>query len=97
MTKVLVMGGVTAVGQAVVDKFEDNGITVLHRFAGADRSDTSELAAEWALKNLGFTDKHLNVASGYTEGYGANALAGESADGQAGPPAAHHQERRRPG
>ncbi|HEU4514567.1 MAG TPA: cell wall-binding repeat-containing protein, partial [Nocardioidaceae bacterium] len=82
VTKVLIMGGTDAVGAAVVAKLEANGITVLERFAGADRSETSELAAEWALKNLGFTNKHLGVASGYTKGYGADALAGGPLEGK---------------
>jgi putative cell wall-binding protein len=76
VNRVLILGGESAVGAAVVAKLAANEITVERRFAGSDRSETSELVAEYALAELGFTDEHVNVASGYVEGYGADALAG---------------------
>ena len=57
-------------------------ITVADRFSGSDRTDTSTEAAEYALTNLGFTNKHVGVASGYVNGYGADALAGGPLEGQ---------------
>lgn len=80
--EVLIFGGESAVGQGVEDDLTAAGIDVRQRFAGADRSETSEIAAEWALENLGFTDEHVGVASGYTEGYGADALAGGPLEGK---------------
>ena len=44
--------------------------------AGADRAETSVKAAKYAVKNFDFTNKGVNVASGYVKGYGADALAG---------------------
>jgi putative cell wall-binding protein len=76
VNRVLILGGESAVGAAVVAKLAANEITVERRFAGSDRSETSELVAEYALAELGFTNEHVNVASGYVEGYGADALAG---------------------
>lgn len=84
--QVLIFGGTDAVGPGVEADLASRGITVKERFAGADRSETSELAAEWALKNLNFTNKHLGVASGYTLGYGADALAGGPLEGKENAP-----------
>ena len=80
--EVLIFGGTDAVGAGVVSDLTARGITVKQRFAGADRSETSELAAEWAVKNLNFTNRHLGVASGYTQGFGADALAGGPLEGK---------------
>ena len=57
-------------------------ITTAARFAGTDRADTSAQAAEYAVKNLNFTNAHVGVASGYVDGYGADALAGGPLEGK---------------
>jgi len=85
VTKVLIFGGTDVVGAGVVSDLAARGITVEERFAGADRSETSELAAEWAVDN-GFSDEHVGVASGYTEGFGADALAGGPVEGNENSP-----------
>jgi N-acetylmuramoyl-L-alanine amidase len=76
VTKVLIMGGTNAVGPEVEQELKDNDIEVLERFSGKGRDETSAEAADWAVENLGFSKEALNVASGYTKGYGADALAG---------------------
>ena len=67
---------------AVEAKLAAAGITTAARFAGTDRADTSAQAAEYAVKNLNFTDAHVGVASGYVDGYGADALAGGPLEGK---------------
>ena len=68
---------------AVVAKLAANGIdTSPQRFAGTDRADTSAQAAEYAVKNLSFTNTHVGVASGYVKGFGADALAGGPLEGK---------------
>jgi putative cell wall-binding protein len=76
VTEVLIFGGPNAVGAEVVTELATAGITVEERFAGTDRSETSKIAAEWGLANAGFTNTGVNVASGYVQGGGADALAG---------------------
>lgn len=82
VTKVLVLGGQSAVSQAVVDELKKEGIEVSKRFAGSDRSETSTLLARHAITNFGFTDTAVNVASGYVEGDGADALGGAALTGR---------------
>jgi putative cell wall-binding protein len=82
VNEVLIFGGTDAVGPGVVADLTAAGITVRERFAGADRSETSTLAANWAIDNLAFTNEHVGVASGYIEGSGADALAGGPLEGQ---------------
>jgi putative cell wall-binding protein len=82
VNKVLIFGGTTAVSPAVEAKLKAAGIDTAARFAGTDRADTSAQAAEYAVKNLAFTDKHVGVASGYVNGYGADALAGGPLEGK---------------
>ena len=67
---------------AVETKLKAAGIDTAARFAGTDRADTSAQAAEFAVKNLNFTDTHVGVASGYVDGYGADALAGGPLEGK---------------
>lgn len=82
ISKVLVLGGESAVSQAVVDELKDKGITVEKRFAGRDRAETSTMLAEYAMSDLGFTDTAVNVASGYIQGDGADALGGAALTGK---------------
>jgi putative cell wall-binding protein len=76
VTKVIIVGGETAVGPAVVAELQAGGITVTQRIAGAERSATSRLVAEYAIANLHFAKTGVDVASGYQAGTGADALAG---------------------
>jgi len=80
--EVLILGGEAVVGSEVAAKLEANGIEVRERLAGANRSGTAAEVAEYAVAELGFSDEGVNVASGYTEGYGADALAGGPLTGQ---------------
>jgi putative cell wall-binding protein len=83
VSKVLVLGGESAVGQAVVDELKKEGIEVTKRFAGADRAETSALLARHAIANFGFDDTAVNVASGFVQGDGADALGGAAVTGKA--------------
>ena len=76
VTRVLIAGGTGVVGVGVEAKLIANGIKVEERLAGVDRSSTSVKIAEWAVAHNGFTNEAVNVASGYTQGDGADALAG---------------------
>jgi putative cell wall-binding protein len=82
ITKVLILGGKTAIGDAVEKELADNGITVKDRFAGTDRAETSALLAAYAIKNFGFSSTAVNVASGYVDGDGADALGGAPLTGK---------------
>ena len=82
ISKVLVLGGESAVSQAVVDELEDAEITVEKRFDGEDRAETSTLLADHAIAEWGFSDSAVNVASGYVSGDGADALGGAALTGQ---------------
>lgn len=82
ITRVLVLGGETAVGKEVVTELENKGITVEKRFNGADRAETSTLFAQYAIDTFGFTNTAVNVASGYVRGDGADALGGAPLSGQ---------------
>ena len=82
INKVLVLGGKSAVSDAVVEELKNKGITVTERFAGKDRAETSGLLAEYAVKNYGFKDTAVNVASGYVKGDGADALGGAALTGK---------------
>src|ERR1035437_957331 len=81
ITSVLVLGGTDAISQGVVDSLAANGITVAHRFAGADRAETSSLLADYEISQ-GFSATAVNVASGYVNGGGADALGGSALSGQ---------------
>lgn len=76
ITKVLIVGGVGAVGQAVSDALVTNGISVSTPFQGDDRAETSALVADYEIANYGFSNTAVNVASGYFAGGGADALGG---------------------
>jgi putative cell wall-binding protein len=74
--RVLVMGGEAAVGPGVVSTLAANGITIEERLDGSDRAETSTKAATYAVEHFGFTDTAVDIASGYEDGTGADALAG---------------------
>ncbi len=82
ITKVLVLGGESAVSKAVETELKDKGITVEKRFAGADRAETSAMLARYAIASLGFKNTGVNVASGYVKGDGADALGGAALTGK---------------
>ena len=82
VSKVLIVGGASAVGPEVVKELNDAGITVSKRFAGADRSSTSILIADYAVDMLNFTKTAVDIASGYGPGTGADALSGSSLAGR---------------
>lgn len=82
VSKVLVLGGESAVGQAVVDELKKEGIEVTKRFAGSDRAETSAMLGRHAVANFGFSETAVNVASGYVEGDGADALGGAALTGK---------------
>jgi len=71
--QVLVMGGSGAISDAVVSAITGRGITVLQRFAGADRADTAAQLAAYEVANLGFSNTEIALARGDTF---ADALAG---------------------
>ncbi|MGH9157612.1 MAG: cell wall-binding repeat-containing protein, partial [Acidimicrobiales bacterium] len=71
--QVIIAGGPLAISPATEATIAALGIGTLVRFAGVDRSDTSRLAADYAIDNFGFKRDHFNVASG---GNFPDALAG---------------------
>jgi putative cell wall-binding protein len=73
--QVLILGGTSAVSSAVQTSITTLGIAVLDRFAGADRSNTSQLLADYAVSNFGFKNTAVDVASGDESYGGADALA----------------------
>jgi putative cell wall-binding protein len=81
-TSVLVLGGVFAISQGVVDSLAANGITLSQRFAGATRSGTSTQLANYEITSQGFSATAVNVASGYNPGGGVDALGGAALSGQ---------------
>lgn len=83
ITKVLVLGGKSAVSEAVVKELEDEDIEVTKRFAGVDRAETSAMLAQYAIEELGLDDSGVNVASGFVQGDGADALSGAAVTGKA--------------
>jgi len=72
---VIIAGSTAAVSQADEDAIKALGITTT-RESGTDRSNTSQLLAEWAISNAGFTATSFSVASGDSSLGGADALAG---------------------
>lgn len=60
---VIILGGTAAVSQAAEDAVEAAGMTT-ERLAGATRYSTATEIAEWAIANAGFTNTHVDVATG---------------------------------
>src|SRR6185312_11408178 len=71
--QVIIAGGAAAVSGAVEDALHHNGVSTLFRAAGTDRSDSSVKLADWAIENLGYSDAHVNLASGAQSLGGADA------------------------
>jgi len=86
ITHVLIVGGAASVTQHVRDQLTAAGITVSSPFAGADRSQTSTLLAQYEIAHYGFTNAAVNVASGSTTADGADALGGAALSGTQGRP-----------
>jgi putative cell wall-binding protein len=82
VTDIVILGGEDVVGKAVVSELENKGFTVTDRVSGEDRAETSAKFAEYAMNHYGFKNTAVNVASGYTNGDGADALAGAALSGQ---------------
>ena len=64
---VIIMGGTQAITNEVENAIKAVGGAnpiATTRVAGADRTETSRLFAEYALQKLGFTNTHVNVARG---------------------------------
>lgn len=72
--QVIIAGGLPSVSAADEASINTAGITTLKRFAGTDRSNTSQLLAEWELAN-GFVNTSFTVATGDQSLNGADALA----------------------
>ena len=68
--------GTTGNGTFLSGFGKKNDVAV-ERHIGVD--EATDLAV---LKTLGFTDAHLGVASGYSDGWGADALAGGPLEGK---------------
>jgi putative cell wall-binding protein/uncharacterized protein (DUF2141 family) len=65
--KVILMGGTAAVEESVATAIKATNATtplVVDRIAGADRTETARLFAEYALSKLGFSATGINVARG---------------------------------
>jgi len=60
---VIILGGTAAVSQAAEDAVEAAGMTT-ERLAGATRYSTATEIAEWAIANAGFSNTHVDVATG---------------------------------
>jgi len=60
---VLILGGTAAVSPAAEAAVEALGITT-ERLQGEFRWETATAIAEWAIANAGFSDEHINVATG---------------------------------
>jgi len=74
--QVIIVGGTAAVSAATEAAINALGVTTLTRAAGTDRSNTSQLLAEWELANAGFSNTSFIVASGDQTLGGVDALAG---------------------
>ncbi|MHB8466886.1 MAG: cell wall-binding repeat-containing protein [Acidimicrobiales bacterium] len=74
--QVIIEGGAVAVSAGDEAAIHNLGITTLVRNAGADRSETSKLAAENEVATLGFKDSVIDVATGEQSLGGADALVG---------------------
>jgi putative cell wall-binding protein len=82
ITKVLVLGGKDVVSDAVVQELADSGISLVKRFDGVDRADTAAQLAEYEIAQYNFSKAAVNVASGYNDGDGADALGGAPLSGK---------------
>jgi putative cell wall-binding protein len=83
--QVLIAGGPLAVSAATEASINALNVTTLNRFAGADRSHTSRLAADFAINTFGFKTTHFNLATGDDAKLGVDALAGGPHGGKEDP------------
>lgn len=81
--RVIVLGGLNSVNQAVEDAIRDKSINVT-RIAGADRTETATALAEFAIDTpaIGFSRTHVNLARGDEGGGGVDALTGATHAGR---------------
>lgn len=79
--QVMILGGTAAVSSAAEKQINAMGIPTVHRFAGANRSDTSKLLADYAITNFAFKNTAVDVASGDQSYGGADALTSGSLGG----------------
>lgn len=79
---IVILGGEDVVGKDVVAELKDKGFTVTDRVSGADRAETSAKFAQYAVDHYNFKTTAVDVASGYANGDGADALAGAALSGQ---------------
>ena len=73
--QVIVVGGTNSVSAATEAAINALGIPTLVRLGGVDRSNTSQMIADWAISNAGFSDTTFTVATGDNSKNGADALA----------------------
>ena len=74
--QVIIVGGTASVSSSVESAIHGLGISTLYRASGTDRANTSQLLADWAITNLGFSATGFVLASGDQTLGGADALAG---------------------
>jgi putative cell wall-binding protein len=86
ITQVIILGGTYAVPTRVEEQINALGAATLVRLAGADRTVTSDLIAEWALTNLGFDPTGVVLARGdvFPDALGAGPFAGGNHPADAG-------------
>jgi putative cell wall-binding protein len=82
VSRIILIGGTTAVSQAVQNELTAAGFSVSRRIAGADRSETSTLIADYAISTLHFSKASVDVSSGSQAGNGADALSGSPLAGR---------------
>jgi len=82
ITKVIVLGGETIVAPAVLTALAAEGITLDQRIFGGDRAETSTKLADYMITSQGFSNTAVNVASGASNLYGADALGGSALSGK---------------
>lgn len=71
----VVIGGGTAALDAPVERdLAEQGVAVMRRLSGIDRSDTSRLIADFAIDTFGVSAAHFNLASGEPRLGGSDAM-----------------------
>jgi len=74
--QVIIMGDTKSVSAVDETAINTAGASTLFRAAGINRSNTSQLLANWEIANVGFSVTSFTVASGDQSLTGADALAG---------------------
>ncbi|MGN6524501.1 MAG: cell wall-binding repeat-containing protein, partial [Actinomycetes bacterium] len=75
ITSVLVLGGDAAVSPSVRAQITAAGYTIITSFPGKDRSDTSQLIAQYEIDNAGFGKTAFHLATGKQSLNGVDALS----------------------